>query len=153
MIPDFSLFMWRNPAGPDIGPETAIFWFRRDLRINDNRGLWHALTERGNVLPVFIFDTGILNALEDRDDARVSFIHQSLELLREDLHKAGGSLLVLHGDPVKILPALKAGAVYCNHDYEPQAIARDKAVAAALEKKVSHSGRSRIRSFLREAMW
>ena len=127
--------MWRNPAVPDIGPETTVFWFRRDLRINDNRGLWHALTERGNVLPVFIFDTGILNALEDRDDARVSFIHQSLELLREDLQKAGSSLLVLHGDPVKLLPALKAGAVYCNHDYEPQAIARDKAVAAALEKK------------------
>lgn len=127
--------MWRNSAVPEIGPDTTIFWFRRDFRLVDNRGLWHALTERGNVLPIFIFDTAILDALEDRDDARVSFIWQSLEVLREGLQEAGSSLLVFHGDPRKVFASLNPVAVYCNHDYEPQAIARDKNIAADLEKR------------------
>jgi deoxyribodipyrimidine photo-lyase len=58
-----------------------IFWFRRDLRLEDNAGLYHALKSGLKVLPLFIFDKNILDKLEDRIDARVSFIHQQIRIL------------------------------------------------------------------------
>ncbi|MFM8347901.1 MAG: deoxyribodipyrimidine photo-lyase, partial [Bacteroidota bacterium] len=122
------------PAGL-IGPETTVFWFRRDLRVKDNRGLFHALQDHGNVLPVFIFDPAILDALEDRDDRRVQFIHESLELLKEALEEAGGSLQVLHGDPIEIFDRISPKAVCCNHDIEPYAVDRDRRVAENLAKR------------------
>ena len=127
--------MWSNTVIPSIGPSTTIFWFRRDFRLEDNRGLFRALQERGEVLPVFIFDTNILDRLEDEDDARVTFIHQSLVHLHESLQQAGSSLLVLHGDPVTIFRSLAPGAVYCNHDQEPYGIGRDRKVAAELAER------------------
>jgi len=115
--------------------DTAIFWFRRDLRLADNTGLLRALAEGASVQPVFIFDTTILAGLP-RQDRRVDFIHRSLQALHETLQACGGGLRVVHGDPVRELPALakalKADVVYCNDDYEPAAVARDDAVETAL---------------------
>lgn len=117
----------------------SIFWFRRDLRLNDNAGLYHALKENKNVLPVFIFDTAILNQLEDKKDRRVDFIHQALEAINNELIKLGSSLLVLHdtvyGAFEKITTSYKVKSVYTNHDYEPYAISRDKLIKAFLTAK------------------
>ncbi|MFN5372496.1 MAG: deoxyribodipyrimidine photo-lyase, partial [Bacteroidia bacterium] len=77
-----------------------IFWFRRDLRLEDNAGLWHALQSDKPVLPVFIFDIDILNKLEDRDDARVSFIHGEIERLDTELKAVGSGLYCHYGKPV-----------------------------------------------------
>ena len=123
------------PAPGLFAPETTVFWFRRDLRVKDNRGLFHALRDHGNVLPVFIFDPLILNALEDRDDRRVQFIHESLVLLKASLEEAGGSLLVLHGDPQEIFSSISPKTVCCNHDYEPYAHERDQKIAGQLARR------------------
>ena len=85
-----------------IDPTTTVFWFRRDLRLQDNAGLHYVLKENKNVVSVFIFDSVILNKLEDKADKRVEFIHQSLEMIKKQLEELGSSLLVLYGDPVEI---------------------------------------------------
>jgi deoxyribodipyrimidine photo-lyase len=118
-----------------VTKETTLFWFRRDLRLTDNAGLYHALRENQNVLPIFIFDTVILDALENRKDGRVEFILNSLILLQEELKTLGTSLLILHGDPVKIFRELTPSAVYANKDYESYAKKRDGAVSSILQSK------------------
>lgn len=117
--------------------DATLFWFRRDLRLDDNAGLHDALRTSTDVVPIFIFDTEILNKLDDRSDRRVNFIHQTLVSLNAALHKIGTSLLVLYGNPVKIFQSLDTKRVYCNGDYEPYARNRDDAVAAILKKKGS----------------
>jgi deoxyribodipyrimidine photo-lyase len=67
--------------------KVSIFWHRRDLRVDDNAGLFNALSSERPVQPVFIFDTEILSKLEDKSDARVNFIYQSLVLLNEEYNK------------------------------------------------------------------
>lgn len=115
----------------------SIFWFRRDLRLQDNAGLYRALKEGGNVLPLFIFDQNILDKLEHRSDARVSFIHETITALREELRTLGSDLLVYYGEPEKIWTQLisdfEIRAVYTNHDYESYAIERDDTVRTLLE--------------------
>ncbi len=118
-----------------IGSDTTIFWFRRDLRLQDNAGLFRALKENENVVPLFIFDTEILDKLDDKKDKRVEFILQSLILIDEELKKSGSSLLILSGNPVEIYKKLKPKAVYTNHDYEPYAIQRDAKVKEILNAK------------------
>jgi len=81
----------------------AIFWHRRDLRIHDNAGLYHALKSGLPVLSLFIFDTNILDKLEDKTDKRVSFIHRELTELNTQLSQLGTSLLVKAGTPMTIL--------------------------------------------------
>ncbi|MFZ4435042.1 MAG: cryptochrome/photolyase family protein [Flavobacterium psychrophilum] len=109
----------------------TVFWFRRDLRLEDNHGLYEALAESNEVLPIFIFDTTILSQL-DRADARVSFIHDLLSAIQAKLVVVGKSLAVFHGDPLTIIEQLVAqhpiSAVYANRDYEPNARSRDKAI-------------------------
>jgi len=121
--------------------QVSIFWFRRDLRLHDNAGLYHALKNNKNVLPVFIFDTTILNKLEDKYDKRVHFIHAALTSLQTDLHKLGSSIKVYHGEPLeifkKIIAEYKVAHVYTNHDYEPTAIARDTEIKIFLQTKNS----------------
>ncbi|CAN5238965.1 deoxyribodipyrimidine photo-lyase [soil metagenome] len=129
--------MNNNPADSTdklITPAVTIFWFRRDLRLSDNAGLYHALKENKDVVPVFIFDTEILDKLEDRADKRVEFIHQSLQLMKQELENLGSSLLVLHGNPVSVFKEVNPKAVYTNHDYEPYAIDRDGQIKKLLEK-------------------
>lgn len=106
----------------------TIFWFRRDLRLEDNAGLFSALQSDKNVLPVFIFDELILSQLP-RDDARVTFIHRQLQNIQQQLQEHGKSLAVFHGKPLEIFTKLIAEnritEVYTNHDYEPYARKRD----------------------------
>lgn len=113
-----------------------IFWFRRDLRIQDNRGFFEALNAEQEVLPVFIFDTYILDQLS-KDDARVSFIHDLLFKINTELQKAGKSLAVFYGEPLAVFEKLASEhdiqAVYANDDYEPYARKRDLAVADAFK--------------------
>lgn len=118
-----------------IHPNVSIFWFRRDLRIEDNAGLYHALKENKPVLPLFIFDTCILDDLDNPHDARVGFIHDAILSLQDSLTELGSSLLVLIGDPVKIFEKLNPHTVYTNHDYERYAIGRDEKVRAILDAK------------------
>ncbi len=109
-----------------------IFWFRRDLRIDDNAGLYHALKGKNPVVCLFIFDRTILDKLEDKDDARVTFIYQVIEELDKELRKHGSSLLVKYDDADKawdtILKEYAVETVYTNHDYEPYAKKRDEAI-------------------------
>ena len=105
-----------------------IFWFRRDLRLDDNVGLFHALNADEEVLPIFIFDETILSQLP-KDDARVTFIHQQLEKIQKQLQEIGKSLAVFHGKPLdvyqKLISENTIKSVYTNHDYEPYARKRD----------------------------
>src|SRR5690606_2951170 len=83
-----------------------IFWFRRDLRLDDNIGFYEALTSEYPVLPLFIFDTEILEDLP-KDDARVTFIFDALQNMRTTLQKEHGSSLALyHGKPLAIYKQL-----------------------------------------------
>ena len=111
----------------------TLFWFRRDLRLSDNHGLFRALTESGNVLPLFIFDTDILDRLSRPLDPRVEFIHREAGRLKAELERKGSTLLVRHGRPADVFRALAAEyrvrAVYCNRDYEPRARDRDAEIA------------------------
>ena len=110
----------------------SIFWFRRDLRLHDNAGLYHALKSENPVLPVFIFDKNILDKLEDKKDRRVEFIHNAVSEMQDELLKFGSSLLVKYGSPEEIFPALlneyDVSEIYTNHDYETYAHDRDNAV-------------------------
>ncbi len=120
-------------------PSLSIFWFRRDLRLHDNAGLYYALKENKNVLPVFIFDTIILDKLENKKDRRLDFIHQALQALQKKLAALGSGLHVYQGDPVsvfkKILSQHKVNAVYTNHDYEPYARERDETIRGLIESQ------------------
>ena len=113
----------------------SLVWFRRDLRAFDHAALHHALTSSNSVHCVFIYDTDILACLP-RHDRRVEFIHASLAELDAELRELGGGLLVRHARAADAIPSLAAelgvDAVFVNHDYEPQAFARDLEVAAAL---------------------
>lgn len=115
--------------------DAALLWFRRDLRLIDHTALHHALDNHARVYCAFVFDTTILAALPRRD-RRVEFIWHALRELDQLLREQGGALIVLHGDPLTEIPQLAqrlgVAAVYVNRDYEPQAVARDAAVAQSL---------------------
>ncbi len=119
--------------------ELSLFWFRRDLRLEDNAGLYYALKENSAVIPIFIFDTTILSQLEDHSDKRVLFIHQTIKKLKKQLQSLGTDLVVLYGNPVDIYKNLiekwAVKNVYANHDYEPYAIERDAQISNLLKEK------------------
>lgn len=119
--------------------EHCIFWFRRDLRLHDNAGLFEALKNSNSVLPLFIFDTEILEKLSGTEDKRVVFIHTAIAALQNELLKAGSSMLVMHGSPLhvfeKLLDAYTIATVYANSDYEPATIERDKKISTLLQRK------------------
>ena len=110
----------------------SVFWFRRDLRLEDNAGLWKALKSGQAVLPIFVFDRNILDKLEDRSDARVSFLHNRITTLDQELQALGSSLKVFYGTPMETMEALSSAydvqGVYLNRDYDPYASARDTEV-------------------------
>ena len=118
---------------------SALVWFRRDLRDYDHAALYHALKAAERVYCVFVFDTDILDPLEDKVDRRVEFIWESVRELKDALQASGGDLIVKHGSAAKIVPALAielgVEAVYANRDYEPAAHARDEAVAHDLRRE------------------
>jgi len=112
--------------------KVVLFWFRRDLRLEDNAGLYYALKKGLPVLPIFIFDKNILDKLEDKKDGRVEFIHQAILNLNEQLKEFGSSIKVFHSTPEnvfnKFVKEYDIECVYTNHDYEPYANERDVAV-------------------------
>ena len=120
----------------------SLFWLRRDLRFEDNVGLYYALydaKQNGHqVLPVFIFDTNILDRLEDKLDRRVDFIHRTLTAMQNTLLAKGKTLQVVHGNPLEVfdewIKQYEIISVYTNHDYEPQAIERDTQIETLLAK-------------------
>ncbi|MCD8447337.1 cryptochrome/photolyase family protein [Tenacibaculum finnmarkense] len=116
----------------------AIFWFRRDLRLEDNVALFNALNSSNKVLPIFIFDEEILDKLPE-NDARVSFIYQTLQQLDTDLKVVGSSLLIKKGNPLEvwktIISEFDISAVYTNKDYEPYALQRDSNICEFLKSK------------------
>ncbi|MGB4848122.1 MAG: deoxyribodipyrimidine photo-lyase, partial [Saprospiraceae bacterium] len=117
----------------------SIFWFRRDFRLHDNRGLYEALMHGDPVLCIFIFDTNILDSLKDKNDRRVSFIHESLTLINTQLASFGSTLLTYHDNPENAFSQLtekfQIKNVFTNHDYEPYAIDRDADIEKLLTKK------------------
>lgn len=119
---------------------SALVWFRRDLRTFDHAALFHALKAHDAVYCVFVFDSTILDQLP-RSDRRVAFILRAVEEVAGDLHRMGGSLIILRGDPRDQIPQLAARlgvqAVYANRDYEPAALQRDAAVAENIRRLTS----------------
>lgn len=115
----------------------TFFWFRRDLRLQDNAGLFHALKNGAEVQPVFIFDKHILDHLEDRSDARVGFIYGEIERLQSELKALGGSLWVFYGKPDEVWGQLLKNHtiknIFANRDYEPYALERDALVAQLIQ--------------------
>jgi len=109
--------------------QISIFWFRRDLRIKDNKALSRALDGKYPVLPLFIFDKQILNNLESSTDRRVGFIHDTIRALKKEFEEQGASLLTLYGNPIDLFYFLikryNIRQLYFNHDYEPYATQRD----------------------------
>lgn len=120
-------------------PEIVLFWFRRDLRLHDNAGLLAALRSGSTVLPIFIFDTEILDRLPE-NDARVHFIHSTISNMRKKLHmEYGSSIALYHGNPLsifkKLLSEYTVQSVYANRDYEPYALKRDRTIQEYLQSK------------------
>lgn len=119
--------------------KVSIFWFRRDLRLYDNEGLWWALNSQLPVLPVFIFDTDILDKLPNTQDTRVAFIHEAIIALQKKLIEFGSTLHVVKGTPLEAFSYFTSNyqvhKVFTNRDYEPYALSRDKLVKNYLSQK------------------
>lgn len=126
-------------GNPDdsVRKKVNVFWFRRDLRLHDNHGLYEALSAKLPVIPIFIFDKNILDKLENRKDHRVSFIHNTLQELNQKLVDIGSGVKVFYGYPVDIFKELMkehdVQHVFTNRDYEPYAQKRDEEVKKLLE--------------------
>lgn len=117
-----------------------IFWFRRDLRLDDNHGLFKALTSSNKVLPIFIFDTNILKQFPDTKDKRVSFIFQSLENINGKLYKEYKSKIqYFYSKPIEVFKSLyktyTIDTLFFNEDYEPYANKRDKEIKEYFNSK------------------
>jgi deoxyribodipyrimidine photo-lyase len=118
--------------------EVTFFWFRRDLRLDDNVGLFQALQSGYPVIPLFVFDDLILESLPN-NDPRVSFIYESLSKINSKLQETGNSLLIKKGKTIEVFESLtqeyNVKQVFFNKDYEPYAIHRDTAICQLLETK------------------
>ncbi|MEM6448868.1 MAG: FAD-binding domain-containing protein [Cyanobacteria bacterium P01_D01_bin.105] len=121
-----------------MADERVLFWHRRDLRIRDNVGLTAARDRTPKIIGLFCLDPGILEC-DDIAPARVTYMIGSLTELQKSYQKAGSELLILKGDPKKVIPklakAMDAAAVYWNQDVEPYAQQRDADVADALKNE------------------
>lgn len=119
--------------------KVTVFWFRRDLRLEDNIGLYQALQSNIPVLPIFIFDSTILDNLESKEDRRVDYIQQALTSLNAKLQSVNSTIETYYGTPSTVFEQLSSiysiQAVYCNRDYEPQAIQRDTNISQLLQQK------------------
>ena len=122
----------------DMKQQVVIFWFRRELRLNDNHGLYKALISGFPVLPVFIFDTQILENLHSKEDARVSFIYTEIQKIKNNLEKKGNSILVFNTNPLdafkNLVELYNVKVVFANKDYEPYGRQRDERVGEFLQK-------------------
>ncbi len=116
-----------------------FFWFRRDLRLHNNTALFNALKSGLPVQCVFIFDRNILDKLESDTDARVNFIHRELVNISHKLKEYGSSLIICFDKPEnawrELITRFPVHAIYCNRDYEPYALQRDKRIKALASEK------------------
>lgn len=112
-----------------VKEKVAVFWFRRDLRLEDNKGLSEALNTGLPVLPLFIFDSNIIDELP-QNDARITLIYKRLKVIHKELQSHGSSLVCKKGNPINVwkelLTTYTISKVFCNEDYEPYAINRDR---------------------------
>ncbi|RFS14717.1 deoxyribodipyrimidine photo-lyase [Emticicia sp. C21] len=119
--------------------KVSIFWYRRDLRLDDNAGLYYALRSTYPVLPLFIFDREILDKLDNKHDTRVDFIHKTVSEIHQQLAKLGSTIIVKYGKPLEVweslLSTFEITEVYTNHDYEKYSIDRDERVCELLNAK------------------
>lgn len=119
--------------------EIVIFWFRRDLRLDDNIGLYHALQSQYPVLPIFIFDNDILKNLDNKRDRRVDYIYQAAESINQELKSVNSRLEVFNGKVmdafIKLEDNYELKAIFCNRDYEPYTIKRDTEIYNYFKKK------------------
>ena len=115
-----------------------IFWFRRDLRLNDNHGLYKALKYSNTVLPIFIYDTNITNKLE-KNDHRLKFISDTITDMNSKLHSTNNKIYTFKGKPSEVLSQLikkyKIKAIFFNKDYEPYARERDQDIIKMCDEK------------------
>ncbi len=120
----------------------SIFWFRRDLRLDDNIALNEAFKHSQEVYPVFIFDNNILDKLSNPEDKRITMIWQALQEIKAKLNSIGSDLTIVYGNPTELIPLLAelidAQAVFTNRDYEGYALRRDETVQAKLNEKDRH---------------
>lgn len=111
----------------------SVFWFRRDLRLDDNAGLFKALKAGGKVLPIFIFDKNILDNLEIVEDKRVSFIYHRIKRLKAEIQALGSDLRIFYSTPMEVFSTLEKefliDTIYLNRDYEPYARSRDTQIS------------------------
>jgi len=118
-----------------------VFWMRRDLRLDDNTALFHALKTRENVLPLYIFNPEILVRLPEKADYRINFIYETISQIKIDLEKIGSTILVAYGRPQEVFRSLGEKyhicSVYCNREYEPYANYRDLEIERYL--KINHT--------------
>lgn len=116
---------------------SALVWIRRDIRLEDHHALAKATSENDEVSLVFIFDSLILNKLKNKDDRRITFIHESLLDLSNALKEYNSDINILYGDPTELIPDFvkkkKIKKLYFNRDYEPYAKKRDLKVANKLK--------------------
>jgi deoxyribodipyrimidine photo-lyase len=123
-----------------------IMWFRRDLRLDDNAALYHALKSGNPVVPIFIFDRNILDKLDDKADRRVAFIHAALEEMQNRLIGMGSTIEVYDGFPEQVFKTLiekySIEKVFTNHDYEPYALERE-----AVIEKLLHANNIALHTF------
>lgn len=114
----------------------SICWLRRDLRLDDNAALYHALRDNEQVIPLFIFDTTILDRLENKSDRRVQFIHNEIVRIQSQLKEIGSTMIMKVGKPIEVwsglIKELEVKSVYTNHDFEPYARERDKQIVDLL---------------------
>jgi deoxyribodipyrimidine photo-lyase len=112
--------------------KVSVFWFRRDLRVEDNHGLFQALSGPYPVLPIFIFDKAILSRLPSKKDGRVEFIHDALADLKSSIVQQSGDISIFHDHPLHVFEKLTneydVQAIYLNHDHEKYAIQRDEEI-------------------------
>jgi deoxyribodipyrimidine photo-lyase len=116
--------------------QISIFWFRRDLRLDDNTGLQHALDSNYPVLPIFIFDPQILNKLVSKQDGRVEFIYREISKIKSTLEQHGSTLQIFHDTPENVFGSLlnqyRVEGIFSNRDYEPYALERDNKIKLLL---------------------
>ena len=121
-----------------MNKKLAIFWFRRDLRLNDNAGLYHALKNNSKVLPIFIYDKNTLDKLNGSDH-RLDFIEFSLKKINTLLIKKNKSVSIYYGKPLNIflelLKKYNISKVYTNNDYTPYSVKRDNTIKELLTSK------------------
>ncbi len=117
----------------------SIFWHRRDLRLEDNIGLFEASKNSKNLIGVYVLDPNLLNLNRTTSAAKNWFLGESLLELQKNWKSRGSSLLILNGDPIKLIPQLaeliKAECIYWNENIEPYEINRDKKIIGHLSKE------------------